>query len=153
MAIDFNASELIASLGDGIEQDIQETALASLRNVVQASPVGDPDTWQNPDGAPPGYVGGHMRRNWVVSLDAFSNVIRGTEGKGGGKAAATSEAINQGSRRIEQSTKRTRRIILQNNVPYANRLNNGWSEQAPVNFVEMAVAAAVNVGRNERRPV
>jgi hypothetical protein len=33
------------------------------------------------------------------------------------------------------------KLYLTNNLPYAARLNNGWSKQAPIKFVESAVAA------------
>jgi len=151
MAREFDANEIIVSLSDAIGDDIAETALAALTNVVRRTPVGNPTRWQQPQSAPPGYVGGHARRNWNVSINAPRDSITGTEGDGGGKGAATSEAISKGSRTIERSNPRTtQRIIISNSVPYIGRLNAGHSTIAPANFVEMAVALAVNSGRNSR---
>lgn len=146
----FDGVEIVESLVNEIELDIHKTALAVLSAVVRATPVGDPKIWQNPV-APAGYVGGHARRNWAVSTAKPINQIRGTRGKGGGKGKATSQAIRQGTKRIESYSVRSRRIYIQNNVPYIVPLNNGHSTQAPQNFVQTAVMAGRNVGRNDRK--
>lgn len=149
---EYNALEIIEDLSGILEDDIQETALAVLTTVVQATPVGDPKLWQNPV-APAGYVGGHARRNWLVSVARAVDGTTGIEGKGSGKGAATSEAIGEGTKRIEGYDHNDRRIIIQNNVPYIVPLNNGHSTQAPVNFVQKAIQAGRNVDRNDRQEV
>jgi hypothetical protein len=121
-----------------------------LAAVVQATPVGDPKIWQNPV-APAGYVGGHARRNWAVSTTRPVDTVKGNPGKGGGKGRATQQAISAGTKKIESYKVATRRIIIQNNVPYIVPLNNGHSTQAPINFVQTAVMAGRNVGRNDRK--
>ena len=154
MAKKYDAHETIVALSNVLEDDIAETALAALSNVVRATPVGDPKLWQNPGSAPPGYVGGHARRNWQVSLQASSDLIVGSPGSGLGAGGATAEAVNKGTNVIERANPRnTSRIIIQNSVPYIGRLNNGHSEQAPVNFVEMAVQAASQKLANDRKNV
>lgn len=35
-------------------------------------------------------------------------------------------------------------VLVSNNLPYAARLNNGWSQQAPKKFVEMAILETLN---------
>lgn len=151
----YDANETIIALSDVLSEDIQETALAALTNVVIGTPVGDPKLWQGGvRSAPPGYVGGHARRNWNVSLQTPVDVVFGIEGQGGGKAAATAASVNRGTPTIEEAEMgRTNRIIIQNNVPYIGRLNSGHSEQAPVNFVEKAVQAAQQAGNNGRELV
>jgi len=154
MAKKFEANETIVALDNVLAEDLQETALAALRNVVIGTPVGDPTIWQNPASAPPGYVGGHARRNWNVSIDAPTDAVVGTAGRGPGKTGATNDAISRGEPIIRgASPRRTRRIIVQNAVPYIGRLNNGHSEQAPVNFVQKAVQAAGQVVGNQRKDV
>lgn len=148
---EFDALEIVASLNTEVGEDIQKTALAVLRNVVVGTPVGDPTLWQIPV-APPGYVGGHARRNWMVSIGSPLSASRGVPGRGGGKADATQRALKQGKGRIANfDPESDSRIIIQNNVPYIVRLNNGHSEQAPANFVQTAVMAGRNVGRNDRK--
>lgn len=150
MAKKFDALEIVQSLNTEVEEDVQKTALAVLRNVVIATPVGDPTLWQIPI-APPGYVGGHARRNWNVSIGSPKDEVKGIAGKGPGKAGAQQEAIAEGSSEINKFNIARRRIIIQNNVPYIVRLNNGHSTQMPANFVQKAVMAGHNVDRNTRK--
>lgn len=146
----FNATEIMATITDGVNEDVREIALAILRNVVVGTPVGDPTLWQQPT-PPPGYVGGHARRNWAVSTARPIDQVRGRAGKGPGDGGASSQAINQGTKRIESYSIRSKRIYIQNNVPYIGMLNNGHSTQAPANFVEKAVQAGTNAGGRGRR--
>jgi len=149
----FDALEIVESLENVTADDVVETALAVLANVVRGTPVGDPKIWQFPERAPEGYVGGHARRNWHVSLASPVNTVKGAEGAGPGKASATSEAITGGTNKAEQFTPEKRRIIIQNNVPYIQPLNNGHSTQAPKNFVAKAVQAGLTVNQNRREPL
>lgn len=149
----FDAVEIIESLENVTEDDVIEIALAALSNVVRATPVGNPTLWQNPGSAPPGYVGGHARRNWNVSLTSPKGGVVGSPGAGGGEGAATSEAIGTGRAAIERFKIPNRRIIIQNNVPYIVPLNNGHSTQAPANFVAKAVQAARTVGATGKKDV
>ena len=83
MAKIFNPIEISRSLERTLFEDVGETAFAILRNLVFASPVGDPESWQNPDSAAPGYVGGHFRRNWIVAIRGFKPSGRGGAGGAG----------------------------------------------------------------------
>jgi hypothetical protein len=134
------------------DDEIQETALAALANVVRATPVGNPTRWQNPASAPPGYVGGHARRNWLVTIDRRSDATVGAPGRGPGLAGATQEAISDGEAQIRRA-RRPRFIVIQNAVPYIGRLNAGHSTAAPANFVEKAVQAARITGSGGREPL
>ncbi len=149
----FDALEIVESLENVTEDDVVESALAVLANVVRGTPVGDPKIWQNPASAPEGYVGGHARRNWHVSLSSPVNTVKGSAGAGPGKGAATSEAITAGTSKAERFTAQKARIIIQNNVPYIVPLNNGHSTQAPKNFVAKAVQAGLTVNQNRREPL
>lgn len=154
MAKEYDPEEIVQSLTFEVTADIQRTALAVLRNVVVATPVGNPTLWQNPDSAPPGYVGGHARRNWAVSIGSplQAGAVQGTAGRAKGAAAAEGAAMRKGKTVINQFDGVTdSRIIIQNNVPYIVTLNNGHSTQAPQNFVQKAVMQARNVGRNDKK--
>ncbi len=152
----FDAVEIIESLENVTEADVIEIALAALSNVVRATPVGNPTLWQNPGSAPPGYVGGHARRNWLVSLSSplsGGSGGRGIPGRGPGAEAAESETIKTGTGRIKNFKAKDNRIIIQNGVPYIVPLNNGHSTQAPANFVAKAVQAARTVGATGKQDV
>lgn len=90
-----------------------------LTNVVPATPV---DT-------------GQARSNWNVSLGSPSFVTRPTEGRSG------DAALQRGVRAIGRA-QAGQGIHIANGLPYIQRLNEGWSAQAPSGFIERAFAAA-----------
>lgn len=116
----------------GTERVMRATGLAAHSAVVLATPV---DT-------------GAARSNWQVTLASPAQGIRpslvpGEKGSTGGQAA--SAVLTEGQQRIGGFTLSAGTINLTNNLPYIQRLNEGWSNQAPSNFVETAVQNAVNV--------
>lgn len=144
----FNAREISIQLQRELYDDAGETAFAILRNLITRSPVGNPDDWGNPDAAPPGYVGGHFRRNWLVSIGGFNN----TELAGDEEPIAFT--LGRGKNQID-AFKRSRaaRLVIQNNVPYANRLAQGWSLQADAGWVDEEIDLALRIpgGRKDLR--
>ena len=96
-------------------------AMYCLRGIVQKSPVKT----------------GRFRGNWIVSKNVDNtNKLDITDKNGGG-------AINRGSTTIQSfDLKNDTRIVIQNNLPYANRLENGWSKQAPNGMVSLTVNEA-----------
>ena len=58
-------------------------------------------------------------------------------------------SINRGTQTIETfEYKKDRSIIIQNNLPYANRLENGWSKQAPKGMVALTLSEMRTKYRN-----
>lgn len=144
----FNAGEISRQLQIELFDDAGQTAFGILRNLITRSPVGNPDNWQNPDSAPPGYVGGHFRRNWLVSIGGFNH----TELAGDAEPIAFTFA--RGKNQIN-TWKRTRaaRLVIQNNVPYADRLARGHSLQATAGWVDEEIDLALRFpsGRKDLR--
>lgn len=104
---------------------VRWTALHMHRRVILRSPVGNPSLWKHViEGgkAPPGYVGGRFRGNWQVSIGApKSEMLNRTDA-----ARATGEAA------LELATWRGEgTAFITNNLPYSERLERGWSSQAP----------------------
>lgn len=99
-----------------------------LAKLVFANPVGNPDLWKH---SRSGYVGGHSRRNWqIVTLPGAA------QDKVGGPpidpyAAAAGIQLQ------------TKRIWIENPVPYMQRLNEGWSSQAPAGWIDDALRAVL----------
>lgn len=117
----------IADTEEKIEDAISLIAMDSLRGVVMKSPV---DT-------------GRFRGNWIVSKNAFNPKSSEVTDKNGG------QTITKGSGVIDTFKVDTdSRIIIQNNLPYANRLENGWSKQAPNGMVALTVAEMQRKYRN-----
>lgn len=116
-------ARVFADLNDGFG-DFQEKVLKDfgknlLENIVISTPV---DT-------------GRARANWSISIDEPNS--------------ATTDETDWGlnlfeeAKKIENLVENDRNIYLSNNLPYINRLNDGWSAQAPKEFVEIATLQAV----------
>jgi hypothetical protein len=94
------------------------------------SPVGDAAYWQHP--APKGYIGGRFRGNWQLGVDTIpageTGLIDRTGAEAQGRIIATLPEKASG-----------RVFYLMNNVPYARRIEEGWSRQAPTGLVALTV--------------
>jgi hypothetical protein len=91
---------------------------------VMRSPVGDPSIWQSPP--PPGYAGGRFRGNWQYGFASAPT--------GFGEAIDPSGAATLSSIIAGVENKQGVHWIA-NNLPYAQRIENGWSSQAPQGIV------------------
>lgn len=94
------------------------------------SPVGDASYWKSKP--PKGYVGGRFRGNWQMKIGAAPVGETGRIDKTG---AATLGAII--AEVPEQAAGRV--YYIANNVPYAQRIEEGWSRQAPQGLVGLTV--------------
>lgn len=104
--------------------------------LVNRSPVGDAKYWTHP--APKGYAGGRFRGNWQMSV--------GTPVAGAldvvdqdGKATLSAHAS------VVAAAKAGEVFYLMNNLPYAKRIEEGWSRQAPVGLVAITVVEWRNI--------
>lgn len=141
MAKIFRARETIRAVNVALLDDMGATAFAILRNLIAGSPVGNPSLWQSPGSAPDGYVGGHFRRNWIVSIGGFNEAeIAGEDSVG-----ATTLAAGKATIELWEKAKRLQsNLVIQNNVPYANRLALGWSRQAESGWIDQQIDAALD---------
>ena len=99
-------------------------------SIDERSPVGDARYWKNPP--PKGYVGGHFRANWQLGVGTIpAGEIVGVD--------PTGEAT-QGKIIAEIPAQPAGHVyFLANNAPYARRLEEGWSHQAPQGMVGLTV--------------
>ena len=87
---------------------------------------------------------GSARGNWLASefipnnsvLDIIDNA-----------SAAAMQAIDQGAVVINGASPYTM-LYIQNNLPYIQRLNEGWSEQAPSGYIDKIITEEVSRGGN-----
>lgn len=127
-------AERIRNIGTSVvvnvDRNVNETAALCLTTIVTATPV---DT-------------GRARSNWVVSI---GTPFLGTKGppfdKSGASAIATGRSVAS-SRPPESPAS----IYICNNLPYIQRLNEGWSAQAPAGYVQEAVQTAIAYLRSRR---
>lgn len=102
-------------------------------SVVDRSPVGDPDNWKSESlkawAASVGYVGGRFRANWQYGISTRpTGDLPDIDASG----AVSLERIINGVSGIS----RVGNIhYITNNLPYAQALEDGWSDQAPPNYI------------------
>lgn len=98
-------------------QVVQKIGLETLARVVMKSPV---DT-------------GRFRGNWNVSINSADYSTSAKVDPLGPATIATGQTPILGLPEPEV-------IWISNGLPYANRLENGWSKQAPAGMVAVTVA-------------
>lgn len=98
---------------------VEQIGLSALRGVVMKSPVGT----------------GRFKGNWSLSIGAINTAIYETVDKSGGATIAEGAALLDGYPADQWPT-----IYVQNNLPYAVRLEGGYSGQAPGGMVALTVA-------------
>ncbi|NNC01893.1 HK97 gp10 family phage protein [Corallococcus exiguus] len=96
---------------------VRKTALGVLANVVTASPV---DT-------------GRFRGNWQVGIGDRPAGTVDAEDKDGSAVVSREGAKLEGVAVGET-------VFITNNLPYARRLEFGWSQQAPKGMVRVTLA-------------
>lgn len=100
-------------------------ALRALSGLVMRTPV---DT-------------GRARGNWQVSIGAPRDGETGVNDRGGNSAIASGSQAIAAQRGFQT-------IVIQNNVPYIELLNDGHSAQAPKGYVEGTLASlGLSTGR------
>lgn len=106
---------------------VKVISIELFSGVITSSPVGNPALWKNPQSAPEGYTGGSFRSNWFLSRTSESTKYDPD------RNVSESEVLSGITRTIDSINSDS--WILSNNAPYAQRIENGWSTQAPVGVV------------------
>ncbi len=139
----FNVREIADQIENRVTDTVRQIGLAIHSDVVLATPVGDPSYWVLP--APPGYAGGHARRNWQITFVAEgAGELDGIDPFGYTALAEANidiQGVNLGDV-----------FYIEHYVPYAARLAfDGWSPQAPPGYVDDAIFDALSnfVGSRE----
>jgi len=112
-----------------VSRRVRTIALALLKEVIERSPVGNPDLWKDPP--PPGYVGGRFRGSHIVSILAPVYTVTTDIDPSGSETLQKGMAVLTG---LEPYTQ----VFIQTNLPYAERLEQGHSKQAPEGLYELA---------------
>lgn len=107
---------------EACEKVINATVLNMYKKIIDRTPVGDPTLWHYPAHAD--YVPGKLKASWSISLD-------GSETKELGKGSLGLSV---------SSTNSNKKIDISNNQPYAQRVENGWSTQAPTGMMKVTVS-------------
>lgn len=136
-------TEYAKRTGARMDTIVRGVVMGLAERIDERSPVGNPSIWKFPDRAPPGYAGGHFRKNWQYKFgSAPTGEVDGVDGRGSRTAL---NAVLTGV----QAAPGAGVHYLANNVPYAERLENGWSTQAPGGMVGLAVVDFQGIVRDE----
>lgn len=123
-----NISAFVKKANGNMDKVVRKIVFDIGTKIVMRSPVGDGDYWKSPP--PAGYVGGRFRANWQYGYGAIPSGDLPDIDKTGG---ASTLRIAAGMK-----TSPTAGIhYLVNNLPYAKRLEEGWSTQAPAGMVAL----------------
>ena len=76
------------------------------------------------------YTGGRFKGNWQVGIGTMNNTNDSPIDKSGAGALGRTQAALEG-------WKPGQTIFLSNSLPYAKRLESGWSKQAPAGIVAL----------------
>lgn len=133
-----NFTKLINAAKDKAEIVIKKTAFNILESLDYRSPVGDPTLWQY--SAPAGYTGGQFRANWNISINSIdTSITASTDNQGNLKRGNDSIA----------NYKIGDKVYITNAMPYAYRLEYGWSSQAPAGMVRITSIELEQYVRNQ----
>lgn len=163
-----NISAFVKKTKGNADRVIRKTLLDLGRRVVELSPVGNPELWainqvalMNRESyqlwrestgkkrvtagtlrskfglhSPKGYVGGRFRANWQYGVDAPPvSTLYDTKTSAYPNAAQALGAMASGI----GAASLARQHFIVNNLPYAQRLEDGWSSQAPAGMVAITV--------------
>lgn len=111
---------------------LTKLANAAVDKIVERSPVGNPALWVNP--APAGYVPGTFKNNWFVDIGSMSPRQR-TQPDAAGSASLAEKSKLSAIRSNPYVI-----VWIHNSVPYAGRIEHGWSSQAPAGVVSVTAA-------------
>lgn len=122
MSFTLDLSKFAAKAGANMDAVVRRTVLDIGERLVEKSPVGDATYWKNPP--PKGYVGGRFRGNWQYGFDAIPAGDLPDIDRFGAMTNARLSASIAGAPGAGVH-------YLVNNLPYARRIEDGWSTQAP----------------------
>lgn len=119
--------DIAQSITTNVDKEVIQAGILVQQAVILATPV---DT-------------GRARGNWLASLGLPIESPSEREDQSGHVTVSENNSIITG-RKTGQN------IYITNNLPYINKLNNGYSAQAPAMFVEKASQVAITYLKNTR---
>ena len=147
MGFSLDLSGAIANIKKGAAKTVRGTTLGIVGRIILRTPVGNPDIWLYFDkskgayvdyisarGIPRGYVGGSLRGAWQATLNSpLVGPLQQHIDANGSKTIAKAN-------KVIKDMKIGDTFRLTNALPYARRVEFGWSSQAPQGMVRLSVA-------------
>lgn len=126
---------------DNADKVVRATGQECLSRIVMRTPVGNPENWKVKR-APPGYVGGRLRRSWVVSNGMPSgDVPVGIDPSGAVTIAEGTGVLSESRAGVP--------VYIMSNLPYAIPIEYGHSSiGAPLGMVRITVTEFQSIVRD-----
>ncbi len=105
---------------------VEEAANVLFSNIEERTPIGDPSLW-HPPYAPANYVPGTLKASWEIN---YSN---GARSASTGRFISTTDLLSSHGIKAQIDN-----ISIFNRQPYAERVENGWSTQAPQGMLRVS---------------
>ncbi|WP_295993473.1 hypothetical protein [Rugamonas sp.] len=130
----------VAKTKEDTDQVVRRVLQEVGDELILRSPVGDKEKWaenierkeRGLPALPPGYVGGRFKGNWQLGVDEpVTDTLPDIDPSGAASKARMMAAIPPQAA--------GRHYFITNNLPYAQRLEDGWSKQAPSGMVALTV--------------
>lgn len=102
-----------------------------FKKIVERTPVGDPSLWNWP--AHSDYTPGTLKESWNLS---FNGQQRNTKGQ----FASGAQVLGSGGLSFRVGSASKIDVIINNPQPYAQRVETGWSTQAPTGMMRITVS-------------
>jgi hypothetical protein len=116
-----------------MDEMTKELLVLIMVRIDERSPIGNPRFWKYP--APPGYKPGLFRGSWMLGVDSINEKKPNTRDPSRAKNAGGMLAVARAMKKIPQDAA-GHVYYYSNNVPYAIRLEYGWSvRQSPYGIV------------------
>lgn len=137
MSFSLDLSNAIGNIKENRDKIVRGTLFSLSTKIIKRTPVGNPSLWAPQSlPAPDGYVGGSLRGGWQASTNtpelSRTNRIDKSGGATIGDMANTINSFQIGNR-----------FYLTNPLPYARRVEFGWSyRQAPQGMVRRTIKEA-----------
>lgn len=121
---------------DDADKIVRYALMTLDSRLVQRSPVGDASYWLKRP--PAGYTGGRFRGGWQMSIGSPPTGITRLIDKDGSATLAAHASVLSAAKAGQVQ-------YLVNNLPYAKRIEEGWSRQAPYGLVALTVVEWNNI--------
>ena len=124
-----------------VESIVRRIVLDVAKSLIEMSPVGDASYWESPP--PKGYVGGRFKGAWDYGYNTVPSAAYFSDYDGSKLGLLDDPAGSASESRIMNGVGDSRMAgavhYIANNVPYAMRLEEGHSRQAPMGMVSLTV--------------
>lgn len=139
MSFSLDLSKAIKGVKKDRDKIVRGTLISLSNNVIRRTPVGKPSEWKSKP--PKGYIGGSLRGAWNASIGSpdFSINTRRKAKTGTAAVGRVSKVVNS----LDIGSGQT--FYLTNPLPYAGRVERGWSGQAPQGMVRVSLVEAQTV--------